>query len=94
MKSLWTIIYATLVIGLATAAPAQNLARATKEPRDTLHFVQYPGSNTTYLLGVSNNDIGVGWYYGSDGEQYGFILKNGSTARSTILMGSQLKSTE
>jgi probable HAF family extracellular repeat protein len=73
MKSLRNVVVcAILLTVLGRTAQAQSLARVK-----TLHFVQYPGSNTTYLLGVSNNEIGVGWYYGSDGIQYGFIVKNG-----------------
>jgi probable HAF family extracellular repeat protein len=76
MKSLTGIVCAILLIGVATTAPAQSFEKTTTKPTATFHFVQFPGSNT-YLFGVSNNDIGVGWYVGSDGQQHGFILENG-----------------
>lgn len=74
-KTTWVLII--VLAGMATTVLAQNHSNMTRKPSSKLHFVQYPGSSETYLLGVSNNDIGVGWYGGSDGKQHGFIVENG-----------------
>ena len=72
-KTAWVVF--TLLAGMATVQGQNHSSR--RRPSPTFHFVQYPGSTVTYLLGVSNNDIGVGWYGGSDGKQHGFIVESG-----------------
>ena len=56
---------------------AASLAGAQEVPAFVFHFVQYPGSTGTALYGVSNNNIGVGIYFDSNGVQHGFMVQNG-----------------
>lgn len=59
-----------LALLTATFAAVQGAAQ-------TFRFVSYPGSTKTSIVGVSNNQIAVGYYVDSSNVQHGFVVRNG-----------------
>jgi hypothetical protein len=55
-----------------------SFASAAGKGGASVHLFQYPGDYRTSLQGISNNNIGVGYYVGTGGESNGFMISNGN----------------
>jgi probable HAF family extracellular repeat protein len=66
-----------VTMSLSVALMCASLASAASNPDGVFHFFQYPGNYDTSLQGVSNNNIGAGYYVDASNLAHGFIVRNG-----------------
>jgi hypothetical protein len=55
-----------------------SFASAAEKRGASVQIFQYPGNYPTSLQGISNNNIGVGYYVGTGGASNGFMMANGN----------------
>ena len=67
MKSMTAFLALMLLSASLSDAAERNAPVA-------FHFINYPGSTRTSLLGVSNRNVAVGSYYDQGGVQHGFMV--------------------
>jgi hypothetical protein len=67
MKSIAT--FALLLIATSASAAIQKTL--------TIQYFQYPGSAETYVTGVSNTGVVLGYYLDSNSDAHGFSMANG-----------------
>jgi probable HAF family extracellular repeat protein len=65
------------LIALSPLCLLTTLALAAPQPAPAIKFVQVPGATATKLYGVSNNNVGVGFYLDSSNAQHGYEVANG-----------------
>lgn len=83
MKSIAVFAFSFLMLAATSGAAAQKI-----------QYFQYPGTAATYVTGVSNTGVIVGYYIDSLADSHGFSLANGTytsiddpDGTGTILMG-------